>query len=73
MQVAFVIAPTPPRSMPQKLFSSNNPEVASLKETVGRRPKVNLRSRARCSNTIGQGVQPEQWRPRTGALYLRLT
>jgi hypothetical protein len=52
-------------------FSKISPEVASLNGTVGRRPQVNLRSGARCLNTIGQGVQPDQWRPRTGALDLR--
>jgi len=46
-------------------------EVASLNGTVGRRPQVNLRSRARCLNTIRRGVQPDQLRPGTGALDLR--
>ena len=78
---------------------SYRPEVDSLNETVGRRPQVKLRSRARhwsdctprpiefehraldlrfsptlpvqksslrsramCSNNIGRGVQPDQWR-----------
>jgi len=49
------------------------PEVVFLKGTVWRRPQVNLRSRARCSNAIGRGVQPDQWRPWTRALDLRLT
>ena len=48
-------------------------EVASLNGTVGRRHQVKIRSRARCSNTIEWDVQPDQWRPGTGALHLRLT
>jgi len=48
-------------------------EVTSLNGTVERRPQVNLRSRARCMNTLGRGVQPDQWHPGTGALDLRLT
>jgi len=35
----------------------------------GRKAQVNLRARARCSNSFGRGVQPDQWR----ALELSLT
>jgi len=42
-------------------------ETGFLNRDCGRRPQVNLRSRAPCSNTIGRGVQPDQWRPGTGA------
>jgi len=44
-------------------------ETGFLNGECGRKPQVNLRSRARCSNSIGRAVQPDQWR----ALGLRLT
>jgi len=55
------------------LFSASvkgfTPETGFLNGECGRKPQVNLRSRARCSNSIGWGVQPDQWR----ALDLSLT
>ena len=38
------------------------PETGFLNGECGRKPQVNLRSRARCSISIGRGVQPDQWR-----------
>jgi len=40
-----------------------------LNGDCGRKPQVNLRSRARCSHSIGRSVQTDQWR----ALDLSLT
>jgi len=45
------------------------PETGFLNRDCGRKPQVNLRSRARCSNSNGRGIQPDQWR----ALDLSLT
>ena len=47
----------------------NGHETGFLNRQCERKPQVNLRSSARCSNPIGRGVQPDQWR----ALDLRLT
>jgi len=47
---------------------ARTPETGFLNGDCGRRAQVNLRSRARWSNSIGRGIQPDQWRPRTGGL-----
>jgi len=44
-------------------------ETGFLNGDCGRKPQVNPRSRAQCSNSIGRGVQPDQWQ----ALDLSLT
>ena len=54
-------------------WHKENTETGFLNRDCGRKPQVNLRSRARCSNSIGWGIQPDQGRPGTRALDLGLT
>jgi len=52
-------------------YCESRSETGFLNGDCGRKPQVNLRSieLPRCSNSIGRGVQPDQWR----ALDLSLT
>jgi len=73
IQIILPLNSITPTNLDVQVADRISTETGFLNGIVGRRPQVNLRSRARCLNSIGHGVQPDQWRPRTRALDLRLT